>query len=161
MENYARNFDRSSGAVCKTALDFMLNECLTIMVSLLDSPSTLVITLPRAQLFTYLACLRQSRIHRCRTDTSVYGVASDGYLFDFMMITHDGNIKISRRFDASSGDILKVLGCMRHILERSASTNPNSTQHKGEVAGDYADYAMDIDDNQYAKQAPKDEDDTL
>jgi hypothetical protein len=34
----------------------------------------------RAQLLTYLACLRQSRICGRRTDTSVYGVASDGLL---------------------------------------------------------------------------------
>jgi hypothetical protein len=33
VENYSKNFDRSSKAVCRTALDFMLNECLTVLVS--------------------------------------------------------------------------------------------------------------------------------
>jgi len=33
VENYSKNFDRSSQAVCRTALDFMLNECLTVLVS--------------------------------------------------------------------------------------------------------------------------------
>jgi hypothetical protein len=33
VENYSKNFDRSSEAVCRTALDFMLNECLTVLVS--------------------------------------------------------------------------------------------------------------------------------
>jgi hypothetical protein len=39
--------------------------------------------------------------------------------------------------------------------------SPNSTAGKGGdvgVPGDYADYVMDIDDNQYGKQAPEDED---
>ena len=34
VENYSKNFDRSSEAVCRTALDFILNECLTVLVSL-------------------------------------------------------------------------------------------------------------------------------
>jgi hypothetical protein len=36
LDNYARNFDRSSEAGCRTAIDFILNECLTVMVSWLD-----------------------------------------------------------------------------------------------------------------------------
>jgi hypothetical protein len=35
MANYFENFDRSSEAVCRTALDFVLNECLTVMVSIM------------------------------------------------------------------------------------------------------------------------------
>jgi len=31
VESYSRNFDRSSEAVCRTAVDFILNECLTAM----------------------------------------------------------------------------------------------------------------------------------
>ena len=72
-----------------------------------------------SQLITYLACLHQSRVWGRRTDASVYGVASDGYSFDFVMITHDGTIKISRRFDVAHGDTLKILGCLKHILETS------------------------------------------
>ena len=37
----------------------------------------------KAQLIVYLASLRQSRMLRNRTDTSVYGVVSDGYIFIF------------------------------------------------------------------------------
>src|SRR5882762_4430464 len=33
VNNYSKNFDRSSKAACKTALDFILNECLTVLVS--------------------------------------------------------------------------------------------------------------------------------
>jgi len=32
MHNYARNFDRTSEATCRTVVDIVLNECLTIMV---------------------------------------------------------------------------------------------------------------------------------
>jgi len=31
VKNYSKNFDRSSEAVCRTALDFILNECLTVL----------------------------------------------------------------------------------------------------------------------------------
>ena len=34
VKNYSKNFDRSSEAVCRTGLDFILNECLTVLVSL-------------------------------------------------------------------------------------------------------------------------------
>jgi hypothetical protein len=34
LQNYAKNFERSSKAVCRTAIDFMLNECLTVIVSI-------------------------------------------------------------------------------------------------------------------------------
>ena len=34
MGNYSENFERSSKAVCRTAIDIILNECLTVMVSI-------------------------------------------------------------------------------------------------------------------------------
>jgi hypothetical protein len=46
-----------------------------------------------AQLVVYLACLRQSRINRGRSDTSVYGVATDGLSYVFVTITHEGVLK--------------------------------------------------------------------
>jgi hypothetical protein len=36
VDNYSKNFNRSSKAVCRTALDFILNECLTVLVSLIS-----------------------------------------------------------------------------------------------------------------------------
>jgi hypothetical protein len=39
------------------------------------------------QLLTYLACLHQSRLRRNRTESSVYGVASDGYLTHIFLIS--------------------------------------------------------------------------
>jgi len=114
-----------------------------------------------AQLLTYLACLRESRIRRCRTDSSVYGVATDGYLFDFVMITHDGHVRISKRFDVPR-DMLEVLGCLRHILEKTSLMSPNSTPGKdgdAGVAGDHTDYDMNLDNNQYSEPNIDAEDD--
>ena len=43
LENYSNNFDRTSEAACRTAVDYMLNECLTVMVSRPEiSPTTLL-----------------------------------------------------------------------------------------------------------------------
>src|SRR6202044_2183947 len=44
IKSYSKNFDRSSKAVCRTALDFMLNECLTVLVSFSDSLSVTLVT---------------------------------------------------------------------------------------------------------------------
>ena len=52
-----------------------------------------------AQLIVYLASLRQSRLQRNRLHASVYGLASDGYGFIFVKISHDGTVMLSRRFD--------------------------------------------------------------
>jgi hypothetical protein len=47
------------------------------------------------QLIVYLASLRQSRLQRERADCSVYGATSDGMLFNFAMITHDGTVMLA------------------------------------------------------------------
>ena len=36
LVNYSKNFDQSSEGGCRTAIDFILNEFLTVMVSWLD-----------------------------------------------------------------------------------------------------------------------------
>jgi hypothetical protein len=44
MERYSENFDRSSEAICRTALDFIFNECLTVMVSHVDPLTGMIST---------------------------------------------------------------------------------------------------------------------
>ena len=88
------------------------------------------------QLFVYLASLRQARLQRGRSDASVYGAASDGYVFVFVTITYDGTIKLSRRFDITQGDMAMVLGCFKYILE-TADMRSNLTPK------------IDLDDNDY------------
>ncbi|EDR04750.1 uncharacterized protein LACBIDRAFT_304146 [Laccaria bicolor S238N-H82] len=66
------------------------------------------------QLVVYLASLRQSRLNKGRSNTSVYGVVTDGFAFVFVIITHEGILKESRLFDLTHGYLSIVLGCF-HI----------------------------------------------
>jgi len=114
---------------------------------------TVVSALP--QLLVYLACLRQSRIKRHRKNSSVYGVASDGYAFVFVTITHDGTVKRTKTFDVTMGDIEIVLQCLRHILETTALMSPNTTpnlQQGGDEEvddGDNDDEDIEMDEEEY------------
>ena len=98
-----------------------------------------------AQLVVYLACLRQSRSNRGRSNTSVYGVATDGLSYVFVTITHEGVLKLSRVFDVMQGDLPIVLGCFQHILEMTMSMTPNSTPEKGRLKKSYADTELEAD----------------
>jgi len=118
-----------------------------------------------AQLLAYLACLRQSRIRRHRTNSSVYGVASDGYAFVFVTITDDGSVKRSRVFDVRFGEMEKVLQCLRYILEQTTSMSQNTTPekkggHEEVVDHDDHDDSIEIgDDVEYS--TPDEGDDVL
>jgi hypothetical protein len=113
------------------------------------------------QLLVFLASLHQSRVQRNRTDASVYGVASDGYQFVFVTITHDGTVKFSRQLDIQLGDLLKVLECLRYILETAVESSPcvtserNGEDQKGE--DDLVDPMIDLDNNDYTNP-PVDDD---
>jgi hypothetical protein len=93
------------------------------------------------QLVVYLASIRESRLSQGQSDASVYGVASDGYSWIFVTITHDGTLQESRRFDikANPEDLRTILGCVRYILEKSASVGgPNMAPEGGDP--------LDLDD---------------
>ena len=80
-----------------------------------------------SQLVVYLASLRQSRVKRGRSDTSVYGIATDGLEYIFVTITHQGILKMSKKFDIRCGDLETVLGCLKYLLETAMSMTPTST----------------------------------
>ena len=107
------------------------------------------------QLIVYLASLRQSRLQRNRLDASVYGLSSDGYLFIFVKITHDGTVMLSRKFDIlRKGDMKKVLGCLKHILEVTASKSPKlmPQRYDGDRDNDKLDESdplLNLDDNKF------------
>ena len=82
------------------------------------------------QLVVYLACLRQARKARGRSDCSVYGVTSDGYEFCFVTITHEGVVQASRRFSISRGEIRTVMGCIMYILRKTVERSPTVTPDK-------------------------------
>jgi hypothetical protein len=100
------------------------------------------------QLIVYLASLRQSRLQRNRLDASVYGLASDGYEFIFVKISHGGTVMRSRQFDILQGDMKKVLGCLKHILEVTASSSPQSTPERNDEV-DESDPLLNLDDNKF------------
>ncbi|KAM6501087.1 hypothetical protein JOM56_004101 [Amanita muscaria] len=257
MESYSSNFDRTSEAGCRTAVDFMLNECLTAMkrntsppsstsqssiasraksddqttdersmtpppfqdikifgevsfshritpakdqlapslylgvtvngrvdhglgrtirslrklgkrhfqslLLLVDAKTAASIEAAFSQLVVYLGSLHQSRLSRHRSDASVYGVASDGYLFTFVTITHEGVLKRSKQFNImeNPGDLVTVLGCLKYLLEKSASITPNlipkrNGGHALDGDGD-EDPAFDLDDNEFM-HPPSDDD---
>lgn len=101
-----------------------------------------------AQLVVYLACLRQSRVNQGRSDSSVYGVATDGFSYIFTTITHDGVLKRSRLFDIMEGHLSSVLGCFKYILEITMSS---STTEKGTLnaSEELEDDLIDVDDSPY------------
>lgn len=87
------------------------------------------------QLLVYLASIRQSREARGRSDTSVYGVASDGFNWRFVMITDSGLIKLSQPFNTIIPENTKlVLECLAFMIETAASMSPNTIPEKGERA---------------------------
>jgi hypothetical protein len=90
-----------------------------------------------AQLVVYLACLRQSRVNGRQSDTSVYGVATDGLSYVFVTITREGVLK---QLNVIHGDLSAVLGCLQYVLEMAMS---NLTP---EADGDDP---INLDDNPY------------
>ena len=113
------------------------------------------------QLIVYLASLRQSRIQRQRKDTSVYGIASDGYKFIFVKISNDGTVMLSKRYDIVIGDMMKVLACMKYLLEMTANRSPASSAEKKQCDSneeDEYDPPLDLDDNPFTNP-PSEEDD--
>jgi len=123
-----------------------------------------------AQLLTYLAALRQARMHRQRPDLSVYGLATDGYKYQFVMIDHDGVVKTSAVFDVNvrPEDLLVVLGGLMHIIKITSDRSPN-TSPKGKkliakeanTTEDCIDYdpEVDVDESTYLKVEEEEEDD--
>ena len=81
----------------------------------------------RAQLIVYLASLRRLDCSEIGLTRLFYGLATDGYVFVFVKISHDGTVMISRQFSIQEGDMKKVLGCLKYILEFTESRSPKST----------------------------------
>ncbi|KAM6490616.1 hypothetical protein JOM56_013959 [Amanita muscaria] len=137
----------------KDAKDFTLDDTIEELPDVKTfQPSTYL-----AQLVVYLACLRQSRINRGRSDASVYGVATDRLSYVFVIITHEGVLKQSRQFNVMKGDLSTVLGCLRYTLAMEMSMTPYLTPEKegldksAELEAD-ADDPIDLDDNHYLHQ---------
>ena len=123
--------DHSIGRILKTRVKEAVDHrkrCFYSLLLVVDAKFDRSVGHALPQLIVYMASLRQSRLQQNRPDASVYGLASDGYLFIFVKITHDGTVMLSRRLDIlRKGDMKKVLGCLKHILEVTVSKSPKST----------------------------------
>ncbi|KIL64202.1 hypothetical protein M378DRAFT_628576 [Amanita muscaria Koide BX008] len=97
-------------------------QCLLVII---EAKAEGAVGMALPQLLVYLVCLRHSRLERNRTDASVYGVSSDGLQFTFVTITHDGTVKISKQ-----GDMSRVLGWLRFILEKTSLTVETRTMKR-------------------------------
>ncbi|KIK45805.1 hypothetical protein CY34DRAFT_486547 [Suillus luteus UH-Slu-Lm8-n1] len=97
---------------------------------------------PGPQLLIYLASIRQSREARGRTDIAVYGVASNGFQWKFVMITHPGFIKVSAPFSTAFLDDTKIiLDCLAFMVAAAALMLPTSGIGEHAAGGQW-----DIDD---------------
>ncbi|KAF8541075.1 hypothetical protein BDD12DRAFT_950040 [Trichophaea hybrida] len=95
---YVRNFQRTSGALCRTATDVILNEalcCLAKRDGRIDDA--------RGQLLGYMACVHANRQLMKRRDMDVYGIATDGYKYEFVVIDRARVVSISERVDITMG----------------------------------------------------------
>ena len=114
-------------------------------------PSSIVVSamLWINSLFTWHVCVS---LELSRPDASVYGLASDGYAFIFVKISHDGTVMRSRQLDILEGSMEKILGCLKHILEVTMSRSPKSSLETIDGSGDNdevgeSDPLFNLDDN--------------
>jgi hypothetical protein len=124
------------------------------LLAVVEAKSANSLTQALPQLLVYLGSLHQSRQQRGRRDSTVYGVASDGFSYIFVAITNEGIVRESRRFELKYGDIKMVLGCLKYILEASWAMSPTVTpEMRGtngdgdpiDLMADHSDHIMDID----------------
>ena len=80
-----------------------------------------------------------------RRDCSLYGLASDGRLFVFVMITHEGVLKLSRTFDISRGELETVLGCLRYILKKTVDMKHTASPKREDGQKNSVDGTADFD----------------
>ena len=114
--------DHGIGFVCR-------NRSFHTLLFIVEAKPNLTVAQAIPQLVVYLACIRQSRIQRGRTDTSVYGLASDGVQFIFVTISSEGIIRMTSPLHIS-WDFQQVMGRLKYILEKTASMSPNATPEK-------------------------------
>lgn len=74
----------------------------------------------RGQLLGYMACVRAQREFMKRRDVDVYGIATDGFCYEFVTIDQRGCVRVSERLDMRNPEnIKKVLGTIVFILEKA------------------------------------------
>ena len=106
---------------------------------------------------TELKCLSNSEtVSKCQgynpgsSNLPINSLASDGYVFIFMTISHEGVLKLSKRFDVLQEDLKVVLGCLDYVLEKTVNMSPTLMPEKGSRWQDGVNETVDTDgDNQF------------
>jgi hypothetical protein len=140
------------------AAETWLRRCFQSLLVIITAKAQCAVGPALSQLLTYLACLCQSWLQRRRTDASVYGIASDGYIFIFVKIAHNGTVMTSKYFDIQCGEMLEVLGFLEYIWETTVNMSPNiMPENGGGGEKDADDPVIDLQDNDYINE-PEDDD---
>lgn len=85
-----------------------------------------------SQLLTYLAILRQLRIHAGKINPVVQGFYTDGTQYKFLGITNDGEVFTSRTYDTRDPDDMKtVFNFIVTIMLTASRSTPNVSPEKG------------------------------
>jgi len=151
--------DHGVGIVIRSGKKKAFNQLFHSLLLCIEAKFNGRLTDAFTQLIVYLGSLRQSRINRGRSNTSVYGVATDGLCYVFVTITHQGVIKKSRHFDIMQGDLATVLGCLKYILETAMSmtlTEKGMQKTNNELEDD-TDDPINLDDTPYLQHNDDDE----
>lgn len=84
-----------------------------------------------SQLLTYLAILRQLRLHACKINPVVQGFYTDGTQYKFLGITNDGEVSTSRTYDIRDGaDMKTVFNFIVTIMVTASRSSPNTSPDK-------------------------------
>ena len=89
--------DHAVGHIVPTKVTEIWHRChIQSFLVIVETKTKCAVSTALLQLLIYLASLHQAQMQQCQTNASVYSVASDGYIFKFIKITHKGTVMISR-----------------------------------------------------------------
>ena len=112
-----------SFAVCEAKIDGAISEA-------------------KAQLITYISCVRATRKDLDRTDVRVYGIASDGHIYQFIEIQESGRVRLSRTLHVV-WDLETIVNTITFILEQAMNDAFAANENEGV---DYTGATEDDDD---------------
>ena len=114
----------------------------------------------RSQLLGCMACVRAHRQRMKRPDLDIFGIATDGYIYQFVNIDKLGTVHLSARWDisASYDNVKKVLWAIVFVLEKTFDMGPLlSPDQPGaqESTEALADHILAVDDTSYLAMKPE------
>ncbi|KAF8458754.1 hypothetical protein BDZ91DRAFT_743005 [Kalaharituber pfeilii] len=112
----------------------------------------------RLQLLGYLGCLYAWRKRRGKPSPRVYGIATDGYVWQFMEVSDAGEIRESERLDIVKGGMQALERVMRGVMavlaEATALATPFSSPEKGPAESVEGDEILEVTASGFLDQPP-------